>query len=338
MKTLTAIVIGLATLLGFYAAPQVSETLGTAPRILTGQQGGTGIGTAVPGDVGNCLSVADDSPFTWQVSTCGSGGGGGNSKWATSTNTTDIQPNSGQGLNVNASSTFTANLFSKGALYASSTSLFSNGLMAYASSTFQRFTGTFSTTTSATTTTFNLLNSTGNITVGGLNATSSIVLTAGGGTGNITGPAVGPTQVEFATNLTNTWVMDYASSTLVAPFCAFWNVTMPNSYDGGSMQAQFFWTATTSSGTVNWGIRAKSFVDGNALDAALSATSTVTDTLLSANQLHVSTWSAPFTPTGAVAGPQLVTFHVCRGAGDTLDTNTRLMQVLLGFKKRQFSD
>lgn len=223
-------------------------------------------------------------------------------------------------------------------LLASTTALFTSGFTSYASSTLQNFTGVNATTTNATTTTLNLLNATGNITVAGLNATSSIVLTAGGATGNITGSAVGPTQVEFVTNLVNTWVMDYASSTQPTPFCSFWNIAMPNSYDGGSLQAKFFWTATTSSGTVNWGIRAGSFGNGSTIDTALSATTTVTDTLIGVNSLNVSSWSVPFTPANSVAGSQLVVFHVCRGANDTLNTNARLMEVLLGYKKRQFSD
>lgn len=38
-------------------------------------QGGTGIGTATAGDIGNCIKVLDDSPFSYELGTCGSGGG-----------------------------------------------------------------------------------------------------------------------------------------------------------------------------------------------------------------------------------------------------------------------
>ena len=337
-KFLITFTIVISILASIFFSTRNTIVFGDALRITTAPQGGTGIGSVTVGDIGNCLKVLSNSPFTYELGACGGGGGGsgGNSKWATTT--TDITPNVGQGIIVAASSTFGGNLFARGFFGASSTALFTQGFTAYSSSTLQNFTAVNATTTNATTTILNLFTSTGNITVAGLNATSSIVLTAGGGTGNFTGPAVGPTQVEFVTNLVNTWVLDYASSALPPPFCAFWNVTMPNSYDGGSLQARFLWTATTSSGTINWGIRAGSFVDGTALDTALSATSTVTDTLLTANQLHMSDWSAPFTPTGAVPGNQLVVFHVCRASGDTLATNGRLMEVVLGYKKRQFSD
>jgi len=53
-------------------------------RILTPSQGGTGIGSATAGQVGNCLSVSDNSPFTYTLGTCGSGSGGGVG-WATTT-------------------------------------------------------------------------------------------------------------------------------------------------------------------------------------------------------------------------------------------------------------
>lgn len=44
--------------------------------ILQGSQGGTGIGSTTSGHVGDCLTVADDSPFSYSLGTCGSGGGG----------------------------------------------------------------------------------------------------------------------------------------------------------------------------------------------------------------------------------------------------------------------
>lgn len=53
-------------------------------HIFQPQQGGTGIGSATAGDVGKVLTVLDDSPFTYTLSTVSSSGGG-NSKWATST-------------------------------------------------------------------------------------------------------------------------------------------------------------------------------------------------------------------------------------------------------------
>lgn len=43
-------------------------------RVLIPSQGGTGIGSATAGDVGDCLTVQDDSPFTYSLGTCGLAG------------------------------------------------------------------------------------------------------------------------------------------------------------------------------------------------------------------------------------------------------------------------
>ena len=54
--------------------------------VFFGYQGGTGIGSATAGQVGNCLSVSDDSPFTYTLGSCGSGGGGTQIEVSTSDN------------------------------------------------------------------------------------------------------------------------------------------------------------------------------------------------------------------------------------------------------------
>jgi hypothetical protein len=141
MKTLSAFTLILFLgLLGYSYIP--SETLGTAPRCLTGQQGATGICTAVAGDVGKFLKVSDDSPLTYTYDTASGGSGAGNSKWATTSDNTNITPNSATaGIIVQASSTFSGAFNARGPLYASSTSLF-NGLTSYSSSTWQAITAT----------------------------------------------------------------------------------------------------------------------------------------------------------------------------------------------------
>lgn len=67
----------IMSLLPVQAPQDVAPLAGAAVPILKAQQGGTGIGSAIVGDVGKCLVVSTASPFTWTVGTCGSGGGGG---------------------------------------------------------------------------------------------------------------------------------------------------------------------------------------------------------------------------------------------------------------------
>lgn len=63
-----AVGIGLISL---YGIGHPTEVLGQALRIITAPQGGTGISTSSPADVGKCIVVLDDSPFTYKLDSCG---------------------------------------------------------------------------------------------------------------------------------------------------------------------------------------------------------------------------------------------------------------------------
>lgn len=68
MKKLLYIILGV--IIGASAL-----TVSAQLRVFTAPQGGTGIGSATAGDVGDCLTVLDDSPFSYVFATCGSGSG-----------------------------------------------------------------------------------------------------------------------------------------------------------------------------------------------------------------------------------------------------------------------
>ena len=72
------LIIGIIAL-GIIALSSTSA-FAQALRILTPPQGGTGIGSATAGQVGLCLKVLDDSPFAYELGTCG-GGGGADGNW-----------------------------------------------------------------------------------------------------------------------------------------------------------------------------------------------------------------------------------------------------------------
>lgn len=74
-------------------------------RVLTPPQGGTGIGSVTAGDIGKCLKVLLNSPFTFELETCGTGGGGGGSPTYIQTN--GATQNSGGTTTLN----FTSNSF-----------------------------------------------------------------------------------------------------------------------------------------------------------------------------------------------------------------------------------
>lgn len=70
--TLTSIIAAIS----IFSIPSV--VLAANLLILTPPQGGTGIGSATAGNIGNCLTVSNNSPFTYSLGSCGGGGSAGN--------------------------------------------------------------------------------------------------------------------------------------------------------------------------------------------------------------------------------------------------------------------
>lgn len=68
------IIIGIASSLAWQVNAQ-------SPNIFKPIQGGTGIGSANSGNIGQCLKVLDNSPFTYELGSCGSSGGGADGNW-----------------------------------------------------------------------------------------------------------------------------------------------------------------------------------------------------------------------------------------------------------------
>lgn len=122
-KLLIAIGIGIIGIFSIAVVPQ--DVFAQALRVLTPPQGGTGIGSATAGQIGTCLKVLDDSPFTYELGTCGSGGSGSGG--------TDTLFNWNTATNI---------ISTDGASTTATTSLTTNG-----------FTANFATITSATSTT-----------------------------------------------------------------------------------------------------------------------------------------------------------------------------------------
>lgn len=177
-----------------------------------------------------------------------------------------------------------------------------------------------------------------NIFVNNKQATSTLILTAGGGVPTITLPARGAFQTESTTNRINKFVLDFHAG---SDECAFWDITMPESWDGRGVDATFTWTATTT-GQIVWGIRALSLGHNDAIDSALSATSTVVTSVTSANDVMISSSTSAFTPGGTgLSGGDNVYFQVCRDTANASDTMTgfaRLLQIKIEYAKKSYSD
>lgn len=130
------------------------------------------------------------------------------------------------------------------------------------------------------------------------------------------GPA--PGTFETPTNRVMLASLDFDAAT--QEFAQF-QVEMPPSWNEGPVQfaASWYHAATSINFGVVWGLQALPVSDGEVLDAAFGAITTVTDTGGAANTRYRSPESGNVAVPGAAVG-DLVTFQISRVASDAADT------------------
>jgi hypothetical protein len=109
---------------------------------------------------------------------------------------------------------------------------------------------------------------------------------------------------------------------------------LPNNYNNSTITARFYWTAASGSGDVVWGIQGRSLANDDALDTAFGTAQTVTDTLLAANDMHITSATSAITLGGTPAANTPIQFQIYRDAdagGDTLAVDARLLGVEIVF-------
>lgn len=109
-------------------------------------------------------------------------------------------------------------------------------------------------------------------------------------------------------------------------------VPMPKGWNEGTISAQFIWSATGGSGGVVWGIQAVALSDDDATDAAFGTAQTVADTLLAANDVHISAETSAVTIGGSPVEGDMVAFQIYRlpsDGSDTLNADARLIGIRL---------
>ena len=105
---------------------------------------------------------------------------------------------------------------------------------------------------------------------------------------------------------------------------------LPNNYNNGTITSRFYWTASTGSGDVVWGVQGRAFANDDALDSAFGTAQTVTDSLLTINDMHVSDATAAVTFAGTPAANTPIQLQIYRDAaagGDTMANDARLLGV-----------
>lgn len=97
-------------------------------------------------------------------------------------------------------------------------------------------------------------------------------------------------------------------------------LAMPKSWNEGTVTFKAFWTAASGTGGVAWGLAAYALSDDDAMDVAVSGQQVVTDTLILANDMHITSESSAITIGGSPAEGDVVYFELTREVGNASDT------------------
>jgi hypothetical protein len=115
-------------------------------------------------------------------------------------------------------------------------------------------------------------------------------------------------------------------------------VAFPKQWNAGTVTFRAYWTALSGSGTVEFELAGRSFANDDALDQAFGTPQAVSDTLITAADVHVTSESSAITITSA-ADDELQIFNLMRDVSDdTLDADARLIGIELFITTEAASD
>lgn len=136
-------------------------------------------------------------------------------------------------------------------------------------------------------------------------------------------------KTEVGTSLLNIQTLDFDQTT--QEFAQF-TIVLPRKYDNGTITVVFYWTAAGGSGDVVWAISGGAYSNDDALSTALGTAVTVTDTLIAASDLHITSATSAMTLAGTPADADFLGFQISRNpsdGSDTLTSDARLLGVSL---------
>jgi hypothetical protein len=135
------------------------------------------------------------------------------------------------------------------------------------------------------------------------------------------------TKAELATSLINIQTLDFDQTT--QEFAQF-TVVLPRKYNNGTITAVVYWTASSGSGDVQWGISGGAYSNDDALTVALGTAQTTDDTLIATNDLHISPATSAITLAGTPADSDFLAIQISRNpASDTLSADAKLLGISL---------
>jgi hypothetical protein len=109
---------------------------------------------------------------------------------------------------------------------------------------------------------------------------------------------------------------------------------LPSNYNNSTITGRFYWTSSTGSGSVVWGLQGRAYADADSLDQAFGTAQTVTDTLITTNSMHITSATSAITIAGTPAANRPILFQIYRDAaagGDTLASDARFLGVEILF-------
>lgn len=137
------------------------------------------------------------------------------------------------------------------------------------------------------------------------------------------------TKIEAATNDQNYYALEYDQSTI--EYAEFMWIP-PANWNASTVTFAVGWTAAAGTGDVIWTLQGRGYADGDAIDQAWGSGVDVTDTLTTADDVHISSTSSAVTIGGTLAAGNPVFFRVSRKASDgsdTLNADARLIHARL---------
>lgn len=151
-------------------------------------------------------------------------------------------------------------------------------------------------------------------------------------------PAGGPSSGQTVGSDVVYYTLDFDNtSNEIAQFC----ISMPSSWDEGTVTFRPVWTAASGSGGVVWQVFGLSRGDDDALSGSVGTGQTSTDTLLTAGDLHRGPESSAITISDSPAANDTVFFLVLRlpgNASDTLGVDAKLIGIELYFTTNESVD
>ena len=141
--------------------------------------------------------------------------------------------------------------------------------------------------------------------------------------------------IEYTNNNPDFDVLSFNST---SPMRGFFTVTYDQSWDKTFFKAKFYWTnedGASPADTVEWGIKAANISQGFPLDSGYGANQTISDALVTADSLHITSATAAFTGNGTLSDDNMVSYEVFRNVDGTDDMaeDAYLIGVLLQYRR-----